>query len=305
MNRYKNLLVHGICAALMTALEFRYGFISRDTIKGFGFLSAPDLIWETIHYFRANVALIFFLLIPASFMIQYVYFRVVCRESLEDSYNDRDASLGSLYASVFFLIFFLGSLLPSARAARVTTTEPLTFYGVEIRRQPQITIGEFEEFSKKNPQASAVLWRYPRVEYEGSGEVILAGYSPDRREAEGIGKEVPGSKIIEIGVSPAFTPERRSFAVYLMPQVGGEDGVAGDVWVRVGREPARLVQREVGLGYADAERNKLAFKVVKVDKDERGFTYCTEDCFHYDLEEGHATAAAGINPKSQKSLIAD
>ncbi|HSA58374.1 MAG TPA: hypothetical protein VLJ37_01655 [bacterium] len=181
---------------------------------------------------------------------------------------------------------FAGSL--STQAAETARIPPLVLYGVEMERRPEILPYEFEEIAKKNPKASSLLWKFDRVTYAGEGEIVLSGYSPDRKEAEKIARSVPGSKILEITVLPREEWSGREVAVYGFPLAGSEDSVVGDVWVvSRGQAPRRLVEN-VLLGYVHPE-NTTVFKVAGFSKDEASFVYCLGPCTRYDVETGKKT----------------
>ncbi|HEX5038375.1 MAG TPA: hypothetical protein VFX30_14560 [bacterium] len=288
MNRYKHLLIHGICATLMTVLQFRFGFISQETI-GSGILSSPDLTWETIHHFMANAFFVFFLVIPLGFILQYAYFRILCREPLANTYSDRDASLSSLYVSAALMAVFLLSFLPPAHAEDPKASKALALYGVEILRQPMIGVEEFEDYAKKNPQAGSVLWKYPGVQYKGTGNVVLAGYFLDRKQAEARKDALGGgSKILDITVDPFFAAGRKPVFLYRFPKGGDEDMVRGDVWIRSGGRD-RLLERDVLLGYYDPA-NTTVFKATGLSKEGHELLYCRGGCFRYNLKTDQKVA---------------
>jgi hypothetical protein len=189
------------------------------------------------------------------------------------------------FAIAMLAVCFEMACLSSAFAAEAAKLPALTLYGVEMKRQPEILPYEFEEFAKKNPKASLHLWKSDKVAYPGEGEVVLAGYSPDRQEAEKIARSVPDSKIVEIAVLPREGWSGRKVAVYGLPLAGSEDSVVGDVWVASpGQNPKRLVEN-VLLGYVHPE-NTTVFKVAGFAKDEASFVYCLGPCTRYDVKTG-------------------
>ena len=61
-----------------------------------------------------------------------------------------------------------------AGAEEATNGQALTFYGVEMKRDNQITLKEAKDFARSHGQANYVISKTPLVSYEGTGDVILA-----------------------------------------------------------------------------------------------------------------------------------
>lgn len=180
-----------------------------------------------------------------------------------------------------------------AKAAEKAKDPYLTLYGVEMDRNPEIMLYEFEDFAKKHPKASSFLWKTLKVSYAGEGSVILAGYSPDRAKAEKIRRSVPGSKILKIMVSPTAVSSNGALAVYGFPLAGSEDSVVGDVWVVSRGEWPRRVEEGVLLGYVHPE-NATVFTVAGFSKDEASFVYCLGPCTRYEVKTGKKIPADPI-----------
>jgi hypothetical protein len=196
-------------------------------------------------------------------------------------------------------------------AAEVQTVEPLTFYGVEMKRDAEISLKEFEKYARSHGQANYVLSRTPFVDYEGTGDVILASYETDRAAAEKLAEEIPGKgHVLEIRVQPVAVSEKRGVAVFKLPLLRTEKSTSGDIWVRAGKNEPQRIEKRVVLGSLEPNISGL-FKFVGFSDRESALVYCLDECRRYDLVSGvtspekriSGVEAAGIH-RSVDNLLA-
>ena len=189
----------------------------------------------------------------------------------------------------------LTGLTTEVRAADVQTAEPLTFYGVEMKRDGEISLKEFKKYARSHGQANFVISKTPFVGYEGTGDVILASYETDRAAAEKLAEEIPGKgKVLEIRVQPFAVSEKRGVAVFKLPVLRTEKSTDGDIWVRAGRNEPQRIEKRVVLGSLEPNISGL-FKFVGFSDRESALVYCLDECQRYDLVSGNKTPEKKIN----------
>lgn len=181
------------------------------------------------------------------------------------------------------------------------SSKRFTVYGIELTRRDHVMVGDFEAFAAKNTQASSFLWKYPHISYSGEGDVILAGYFTDRRQAVRKSRSIPGAKVIAIHLTPALTSEDGRSTAFLFPLYGGDDSVAGDLWVR--REEGRPIrlENEILLG-AVAPENLDRLKLVGFSDDAKSLAYCLGRCWRYDVTTGLKSPHPEVNEADRKIL---
>lgn len=174
-------------------------------------------------------------------------------------------------------------------AANNTNSQALTFYGVEMKRDDQITLKEFQKFARSHGQANYVLSESPLISYEGTGDVILSSYGLDKAEQEKIASEIPSKgKVLEIQVSPSALSTKRGVGLYKLPLLSTEDSNGGDVWVKAGNNAPQKVESRVVL---NSNKPNVAnmFKFLGFTDHEGALAYCLDDCMRYDLVNGNKT----------------
>jgi hypothetical protein len=179
-----------------------------------------------------------------------------------------------------------------ARAEEPAGQQPITFYGTEMKREDQVSIKEFKNFARSHGQANYVISKSALLDYEGTGDVILADYGLDRATAEKAAAEIPGkAKVLEFRVLPQAVSDKKGVAVFRIPLLATEDSIGGDVWVRTATNPPQRIEQRVVLS---SLKPNLAnqFKFVGFTDKETGLAYCVEQCTRLDLVSGQKTPLA-------------
>jgi hypothetical protein len=176
-----------------------------------------------------------------------------------------------------------------AGADEATNGQALTFYGVEMKREDQITLNEAKKFASSHGQANYVISKSPFVSYEGTGDVILASYGLDRAEQEKVATEIPSKgKVIEIQIQPSAVSAKKGVGIYKLPIIRTEDSVGGDVWVRAGSNPPQMLAKAVVINTMKPNVANL-FRFVGFTDKEGALAYCLDQCTRYDLVSGIKT----------------
>ncbi len=180
----------------------------------------------------------------------------------------------------------------SQAAARAAT--PISFYGVEMKRDDHITFKDFKNYARSHGQANYVVSKSPWIDYEGTGDVILASYGPDIAAANNAVGSIPGGgKVLEIHVKPAIISPNKGVAVYKLPLLPTNDSMMGDVWLLTGNTPQEI---EKGVILSSSVPNISGLlKLVGFTDNEGALVYCKDDCTRYDLVTGAKTPQAAIN----------
>jgi hypothetical protein len=187
------------------------------------------------------------------------------------------------------------ALAVRAGADEAKPNQALTFYGVEMKRQDNITLKEAKNFARSHGQANYVISKTPLVNYEGTGDVILSSYGLDRAEQEKLAATIPGKgKILEINVLPSVMSTKKGVGVYKLPIVRTEDSIGGDVWVQAGSNPPQMLAKAVMISTTRPRVSNL-FKFVGFADNESALAYCLEDCTRFDLVSGNKTPLAPTN----------
>ena len=177
-------------------------------------------------------------------------------------------------------------------AAESSSGQAITFFGVEMKRDDQITLKEAKDFARSHGQANYVISKNPFVNYEGSGDVILSSYGLDRAEQEQIASQIPGKgKVLEISVLPSVLSSKENIGLYKLPIVRTEDFVGGDVWVRSGSNKPQMLAKGIVISTSKSNIANL-FKFVGFTDNESALAYCLDECMRYDLANGNKTPLA-------------
>jgi hypothetical protein len=201
----------------------------------------------------------------------------------------------TLIATLFLGLAGVAGAAMEAQAVQVQTAEPLIFYGVEMKRDDEISLKEFEKYARSHGQANFVVSKTPFVSYEGDGDVILASYETDRAAADRLAEEIPGKgKVLEIRVQPVAVSEKRGVALFKIPVLRTEKSTDGDVWVRAGKNEPQRIEKRVVLGSLEPNISGL-FKFVGFSDRESAIVYCLDECQRYDLVSGIKTPEKKIN----------
>jgi hypothetical protein len=176
-----------------------------------------------------------------------------------------------------------------ARADEQNSNPLLTFYAVEMKREPQVTLKEFRNYARSHGQANFVVSKSPFVSYEGDGDVIIASYEPTRDAAQKLAEEIPTKgQVLELRLSPSAVSEKKGVAVYKLPLMMTEDAWMGDIWVRAGANPAQRIEKNVVISSTNPNIANL-FKFVGYPDKETGVAYCLDECSRLDLVTGNRT----------------
>lgn len=183
----------------------------------------------------------------------------------------------------------------SVGAEEAANSQALTFYGVEMKREDQITLSEAKKFARAHGQANYVISKTPFVSYEGTGDVILASYGLDRADQEKVASEVPGKgKVIEIQILPSAVSPKKGVGIYKLPIVRTEDSIGGDVWVRSGSNTPQMLAKAVMISSTRTDLSNL-FRFIGFTDKEGALAYCVEQCVRYDLVNGSRTPLPPTN----------
>ncbi|HEX5036764.1 MAG TPA: hypothetical protein VFX30_06365 [bacterium] len=185
--------------------------------------------------------------------------------------------------------------VPAVAGEEAPTGRPLTFYGVEMKREDKITLNEAKKFARSHGQANYVLSKTPLVSYEGTGDVFLASYGLDRAEQEKAAAEIPGKgKILEIQVLPSAVSAKKDVGIYKLPIVRTEDSIGGDVWVRAGSNTPQMIAKAVLISSTRTDLTNL-FRFIGFTDKEGALAYCLDQCVRYDLVNGTKTPLPPAN----------
>lgn len=183
-----------------------------------------------------------------------------------------------------------GAFVSPIHAGDAPEAAALTFYGAEMKREPEITLKEFNSYARSHGQADFVISKSALVTYEGDGDVILAALETDQAAAQKAADELPGKgKVLAINVLPSALSTKKGVAVYKLPLLVTEDGRMGDVWVKAGSNAPQQIAKNVVLNSTKANVANL-FKFVGFADKETALAYCLDDCTRYDLVSGQKSA---------------
>lgn len=189
-------------------------------------------------------------------------------------------------------VMFVALSAPGVRAED-QANPLLTFYGVEMKREPEITLKEFKNYTRSHGQANFVVTKSPLLYYEGDGDVILASYELDRDAAQKAADELPGKgKVLELHVNPSAVSVKKGVAVYKLPLLPTENSRMGDVWVRAGTNAPQRIEKGVVLTSTNPNIANL-FKFIGYTDKETGLAYCLDECTRLDLVSGQRSP---LNP---------
>lgn len=204
-------------------------------------------------------------------------------------------TMTAMIAGLVVVTAFGVGLPVSAGAEEISTGQPITFYGVEMKREDKITVTEAKNFARSHGQANQVISKSPFVSYEGTGDVILASYGLDRAEQEKLIATIPGKgKILEFQVQPSVLSAKKGIGIYKLPILKGDEWTGGDVWVRAGSNTPQLLTKAAVI---TSSKPNVAntFRFVGFTEKETGLAYCLDECTRYDLVNGSKTPLPPTN----------
>lgn len=98
LSHKRYIWAHILCAAAITWKSSEWG---SEGLSPLGIFAS----------YAASFLLVLFVVIPFYFLMNYLFFRVLCREKLEEVFNERDAAIASNVTTLTVLVsIFMGSL---------------------------------------------------------------------------------------------------------------------------------------------------------------------------------------------------
>jgi len=194
---------------------------------------------------------------------------------------------------------FMVSLTASAKSKKdkqtpAASAAPLALYGVEMTRQDAVMLKDFKNYARAHGRAEFVVSKSSKIDYEGTGDVILADYTTDKDAAEKTAAEIPGgAKVLEIRVQPSLT-SKRNVSVYKLPLLKTEDSVLGDIWIQAGSNPPQKIESGVVMSSSKPNIANL-FKLVGFSDKGSWLVYCLDECVRYDLVTASKSPQEKIN----------